>query len=105
MNRKIKVLYISFLQFKKNFIQYPYRKFNFIELFLIWLSQKLTRSQFLVLSGILVGLSAGSAGVILKVFVHYIQSSISTATGKAANIWCTTYDWCHLNRLRGKVFL
>lgn len=78
MNRKIKVLYISFLQFKKNFIQYPYRKFNFIELFLIWLSQKLTRSQFLVLSGILVGLSAGSAGVILKVFVHYIQSSIST---------------------------
>ncbi|MDO6439063.1 chloride channel protein [Cyclobacterium sp. 1_MG-2023] len=38
----------------------------------------MTRSQFLVLSGILVGLSAGSAGVILKVFVHYIQSSIST---------------------------
>ncbi|WP_339924347.1 chloride channel protein [uncultured Cyclobacterium sp.] len=77
MNRKIKVLYISYLQFKKNFIQYPYRKFNFIELFLIWVSQKVTRSQFLVLSGILVGLSAGSAGVILKVFVHYIQSAIS----------------------------
>ncbi|MBR9776241.1 MAG: chloride channel protein [Cytophagales bacterium] len=78
MNRKVKILYINFLQFKKNFIQYPYRKFNFIELFLIWVSEKLTRSQFLVLSGILVGLSAGSAGVILKVFVHYIQSSIST---------------------------
>jgi len=78
MNRKIKVLYISFLQFKKDFIKYPYQKFNFIELFLIWVSEKLTRSQFLVLSGILVGLSAGAAGVILKVFVHYIQSSIST---------------------------
>ncbi|WP_303614295.1 chloride channel protein [Cyclobacterium sp. 1_MG-2023] len=78
MNRKVKILYINFLQFKKNFIQYPYRKFNFIELFLIWVSEKMTRSQFLVLSGILVGLSAGSAGVILKVFVHYIQSSIST---------------------------
>jgi len=78
MNRKIKVLYISFLQFKKDFIKYPYQKFNFIELFLIWVSEKLTRSQFLVLSGILVGLSAGAAGVILKIFVHYIQSSIST---------------------------
>ena len=78
MKRKLKVLYLNFLQFKRKFVNYPYQKFNFIDLFLLWVSEKLTRSQFLVLSGILVGLSAGSAGVILKVFVHYIQSSIST---------------------------
>jgi CIC family chloride channel protein len=78
MKRKLKILYLNFLQFKRKFINYPYQKFNFVELFLLWVSEKLNRSQFLVLSGILVGLSAGFAGVILKVFVHYIQSSIST---------------------------
>jgi len=75
---KIKRLYLSFLHFKRAFINYPYRKFNFVEILIIWISEKITRSQFLILSGILVGLSAGLAGVILKVFVHYIQHSLST---------------------------
>ncbi len=77
MLKEIKKLYENFLRFNKEFINYPFKKFNFIEKFLIWVSSKLTRSQFLILSGILVGLSAGVAGVILKVFVHKIQHFIS----------------------------
>ncbi|HEY0897029.1 MAG TPA: chloride channel protein, partial [Sphingobacteriaceae bacterium] len=48
------------------------------EEFLGWLKGKLTRNQFLIMSGILVGLSAGLAGVILKTLVatihHYITA-------------------------------
>src|SRR5690606_22061943 len=74
---KIKKLLVSFLQFKKAFVNYPFRKFNVIEILLFWIRERLTRSQFLIVSGILVGLSAGLAGVILKVLVHYIQLSIN----------------------------
>ncbi len=77
MLREIKKLYSNFLRFNQEFINYPFRKFNYVEKFLIWVSSKLTRSQFLILSGILVGLSAGLAGVILKVFVHKIQHFVS----------------------------
>ncbi|MFL0353061.1 chloride channel protein [Xanthomarina sp. GH4-25] len=75
---KIKKLYNSFLQFKKAFINYPYRKFNFAEILLFWVSERLTRSQFLILSGVTVGLTAGFAGVVLKVIVHHIQVFINT---------------------------
>ena len=75
---KIKILYDNFIRFNKTFINYPFRKFNFIEILLFWISSKISRSQFLILSGILVGLSAGFAGVILKVIVHHIQSFISS---------------------------
>lgn len=37
-----------------------------------WLQVKLTKKQFIILSSVLVGLSAGSAAIVLKVFVHYI---------------------------------
>lgn len=74
---KVKKLVVSFLKFKKAFINYPFRKFNFVEIFLFWVRERLTRSQFLILSGILVGLTAGLAGVLLKVIVHYIQFFIS----------------------------
>ena len=77
MLKEIQKLYTNFIRFNQEFINYPFRKFNFIEKFLIWISSKLTRSQFLILSGILVGLSAGLAGVILKVFVHKIQHFVS----------------------------
>ncbi len=77
MLKEIKKLYTNFLRFNQEFINYPFRKFNFVEKFLIWVSSKLSRSQFLILSGILVGLSAGLAGVILKVFVHKIQHFIN----------------------------
>jgi CIC family chloride channel protein len=42
-----------------------------------WLHEKLSHSQFLVLSGILVGCTAGLAGVGLKALVHYIQAVIT----------------------------
>ena len=42
-----------------------------------WLHDKLTPSQFLILSGILVGCTAGMAGVALKAAVHYIQKLIT----------------------------
>ncbi|MCM4168023.1 Voltage-gated ClC-type chloride channel ClcB [Arenibacter antarcticus] len=74
---KIKKLVVSFLQFKKAFVKYPFRKFNVIEILLFWINERLTRSQFLILSGILVGLSAGLAGVLLKILVHHIQSFIN----------------------------
>ncbi len=77
MNLRIKKLYISFLRFKKAFSDYPFRKFNIIEILLFWIKNKLTRSQFLVLSGVLVGLSAGMAGVLLKTLVHHIQSFVT----------------------------
>lgn len=73
----LKKLYINFLLFKRAFKNYPFRKFNIIEILLFWIKSKLSRSQFLVLSGILVGFSAGFAGVVLKTFVHSIQSFLN----------------------------
>ncbi|MCG2459191.1 chloride channel protein [Flavobacteriaceae bacterium F89] len=74
---KVKKLIVNFLQFKKAFVNYPFRKFNVVEVLLFWVSERLSRSQFLILSGILVGLSAGLAGVLLKVLVHHIQFFIN----------------------------
>lgn len=73
MAYRVKKLVVSFLRFKKAFKNYPFRKFNVVEVLLFWIRERLTRSQFLILSGILVGLSAGLAGVLLKVLVHKIQ--------------------------------
>ena len=44
---------------------------------MFWLKSVLSRSQFLMLSGILVGFSCGLAGVILKSLVHYIHYVIT----------------------------
>ncbi|MBK5212739.1 MAG: chloride channel protein [Flavobacteriaceae bacterium] len=74
---KVKKLIVSFLQFKKAFVNYPFRKFNVVEILLFWVRERLSRSQFLIFSGILVGLSAGLAGVILKILVHKIQFFIN----------------------------
>ncbi len=74
---KIKKLIVHFLQFKRAFVNYPFRKFNFVEILLIYIRERMTRIQFLILSGILVGLSAGLAGVLLKVLVHKIQFFIN----------------------------
>ena len=74
---KVKKLIVSFVQFKRAFVNYPFRKFNYVEILLFWTREKLTRSQFLILSGILVGLTAGLGGVLLKVLVHHIQSFIN----------------------------
>lgn len=72
-----KKLYTNFLHFKKAFVDYPFQKFNIVEILLFWVKSRLSRSQFLVLSGILVGFTAGLAGVILKTFVHTIQNFLN----------------------------
>ena len=45
---------------------------------LLWVRKFLTRTQFLILSGILVGTTSGLAGVLLKSLVHYIHYLITT---------------------------
>jgi CIC family chloride channel protein len=50
------------------------------QLVLKFLYNHLSRSQFLILSGILVGLSAGTAAIILKLIVHKIHQLIDLQT-------------------------
>lgn len=68
--------YLSFLKFKRDFQEYGLEKARSYELILHWLNNRLSRNQFLVLSGILVGCTAGLAGVILKTLVHTIHNFI-----------------------------
>ena len=69
--------YHSFLKFKRDFQKYGLRKAKSYELILFWLKSRLSRNQFLILSGILVGTTAGFAGVLLKTLVHYIHYLIT----------------------------
>lgn len=69
--------YKGFLKFKRDFQKYGKRRVRGYELFLHWIKGKLNRNQFLVLSGILVGCTAGLAGVILKLLVHQIHYTIT----------------------------
>ncbi|KFF25854.1 chloride channel protein [Chryseobacterium vrystaatense] len=69
--------YLSFLKFKRDFQKYGLEKARSYELILHWLNNRLSRNQFLVLSGILVGCTAGLAGVILKTLVHTIHNFIT----------------------------
>lgn len=43
-----------------------------IEILLKWAQNRLSRKQFIFLSSILIGLTAGLAAIVLKTFVHYI---------------------------------
>ena len=70
--------YLSFLKFKRDFQKYGLEKAKSYELVLYWLKNQLSRTQFLVLSGILVGCTAGLAGVVLKTLVHNIHFLITT---------------------------
>ncbi|WP_221392318.1 chloride channel protein [Dyadobacter sp. NIV53] len=72
----IRKLY-SFLKFRRNFTRYSVNKAKSYEIVLFWLKSVLSRSQFLILSGVLVGFSCGLAGVILKSLVHYIHYIIT----------------------------
>jgi len=69
--------FYSFLKFRRNFARYSLRQVRSYEVVLFWLKSVLSRSQFLILSGILVGFSCGLAGVILKSLVHYIHYIIT----------------------------
>lgn len=66
------------MKFKRDFQKYGLEKARSYELILHWLNNRLSRNQFLVLSGILVGCTAGLAGVILKTLVHNIHYFITT---------------------------
>jgi len=70
--------FLSFLKFKRDFQNYGLEKARSYELILHWLNNRLSRNQFLLLSGILVGCSAGLAGVVLKTLVHSIHHFITT---------------------------
>jgi CIC family chloride channel protein len=70
--------FLSFLKFKRDFQKYGLEKARSYELILHWLNNRLSRNQFLVLSGILVGCTAGLAGVLLKSLVHAIHHFITT---------------------------
>lgn len=50
-----------------------FKKINFIEKAINWIHEKTSEKQFLIFSSILVGVSAGIAAVILKLFVHAIR--------------------------------
>lgn len=69
--------YLSFLKFKNEFQKFGLEKARSYEIILFWLKEKLGRNQFLILSGILVGLTAGFAGVLLKTIVHNIHYFIT----------------------------
>src|SRR5690606_4827590 len=69
--------YYSFLKFRKDFTRYSVKKVRSYELLLHWLKSHMSRTQFIILSGILVGCTAGLAGVALKSLVHYIHFLIT----------------------------
>lgn len=69
--------YLSFLKFRRDFTRYSLQKARSYEIILYWLKSRLNRNQFLILSGILVGCTAGLAGVLLKSLVHYIHYLIT----------------------------
>lgn len=87
MKFKFKRLYVNFLKFKQAFQEYNFNKFNLAEIGVFWLKSHLNRSQFLVLSGILVGLTAGLAGVLLKIGVHQIHALIDSDLHFEERIW------------------
>lgn len=51
---------------------------GFIERFIEWLHGKLDKKQFLILSSVLVGLTAGLAAVVLKLTVHFFHQVIDS---------------------------
>lgn len=87
MKFKFKRLYVNFLRYKQAFQEYNFNKFNLAEIGVFWLKSHLGRSQFLVLSGILVGLTAGLAGVLLKIVVHQIHEFIESDLHFNERLW------------------
>ncbi len=70
--------YLTFINQLKENSQIAYRKVKIYEVLFYWLKYNLSRTHFLLLSGIFVGCSAGLAGVILKVLVHSIHYTITS---------------------------
>ncbi|WP_138476272.1 chloride channel protein [Dyadobacter bucti] len=72
----VKKLY-NFLKFRRDFTRFSLSKARSYEIVLFWLKNVLSRTQFLILSGVLVGITCGLAGVVLKSLVHYIHYIIT----------------------------
>jgi CIC family chloride channel protein len=85
-NRNIKKYY-SFLKFNRDFTRFSMGKVRSYEIVMFWLKSILTRSQFLILSGIMVGCTAGFAGVVLKSLVHYIHYVITHKVHFEEQVW------------------
>ena len=49
--------------------------------FIIWIQQKLSAKQFVIFGAILIGLTAGLAAVLLKLFVHFLLKNIAFISG------------------------
>jgi CIC family chloride channel protein len=77
VNKSAARKFSSFRRFRPNFAKYGLRKVKHFEVVVFWLKSILSRSQFLILSGILVGFTCGLAGVVLKTLVHYIHYLIT----------------------------
>jgi CIC family chloride channel protein len=77
VNKSAARKFSSFRRFRRNFAKYGLRKVKHFEVVVFWLKSILSRSQFLILSGILVGFTCGLAGVVLKTLVHYIHYLIT----------------------------
>ncbi len=56
--------------------QMNFKKINYIEKGINWIHEKTNDKQFLIISSVLVGTSAGLAAVVLKLFVHFIRQYI-----------------------------
>nr|WP_295928498.1 chloride channel protein [uncultured Dyadobacter sp.] len=69
--------FYNFLRFRRDFTRYSLRKARSYEIIIFWLKSILTRTQFLIFSGVLVGITCGLAGVLLKSLVHYIHYVIT----------------------------
>ncbi|WP_198170197.1 chloride channel protein [Mucilaginibacter arboris] len=65
--------YAQFIHLLKSFKKSSILKAKSYEIILMWVRNNVSRSQFLLLSGIFVGLTSGLAGVFLKSLVHYIE--------------------------------
>ncbi|CAG5069192.1 Voltage-gated ClC-type chloride channel ClcB [Dyadobacter sp. CECT 9623] len=77
MNKiNIKKFY-NFLRYRRDFTRYSLKKARSYEILLFWLKSVMNRTQFLILSGMLVGITCGLAGVLLKELVHYIHYIIT----------------------------
>ncbi|MBI1222532.1 MAG: chloride channel protein [Bacteroidetes bacterium] len=70
----------------------PWSNIRYYEKLIAWIGQKLSRNQFILLSAVLVGLTAGIAAILLKTAVHYVRLLI---------LLMSEYDWQNMAYLLG----
>lgn len=58
-------------------MKYLQQLFSFVEFFIKWVRSKLTESQFLIFSSMMIGLTGGLAAVLLKTFVYQIHRIVT----------------------------